>query len=96
MNKKGRKINMDVGWALVTKRPHKFTLFKRLSSPIASDIMLFPGLVHWGDGSSISLLANRCHEISRSSTSGCRVASSQDSPRTRRLDHIVGELGLVP
>jgi hypothetical protein len=81
---------MDIGWAL-----HEFTLFGRLSSPIAGDIMLFPGLVHWGDESSISLLANRCHEIStyRNSTSGCRVASS---PRTRRLDHIAGELGPVP
>ena len=29
---------------------------------MASDIMLFLGLVHWGDWSSISLLANRCHE----------------------------------
>lgn len=34
----------------------------------------FPGLVCWGNGTRISLLANSCHEISRSST--CRVAST--------------------
>jgi hypothetical protein len=41
------------------KKPHEFAL---------------PGPRSLGDGSSIRLSANRCHEISRNSTSDCRVA----------------------
>ena len=70
---------MNVDWALVTKSLTSLRCL-RLSSLTASDIMLSPGLVHWRDGSSIGLLASCCHEISRNSTSRCRVASS---PRSR-------------